>query len=122
MAAIPPGAELEATRHALAALGHPTRQQILALLFQEKSGLSYNEIAERLRLKEANYIDRHLKLLVGASLADNILKRVDGRIRSFYLISPWGEEWMVRLKFSDPKVVRMLLQPPPSVPSRRAHA
>src|SRR5882672_2723322 len=109
LARIAPIAEIEATRGALEALAHPTRQRILALLFQEHGGLAYNDIAERLGFKEASSIDQHLKKLVGTVLVGNVLKRVDGRIRSFFFITDWGEEWMDRCHFTSPETVRTLV-------------
>lgn len=106
---VPPAAALVATRSALTALSHPTRQSILALLFQEHGGLAYNDIADRLGFKEASSIDQHLKQLAIAFLIVNILKRVDGRIRSFYIITDWGKDWMDKCEFTDPEKMRMLV-------------
>jgi len=107
---VPAAAELSATRGALDALAHPTRQRILALLLEENKGLPYNEVAERLGFREAASIDQHLKRLVGEVLIGNVLKRIDGKIRSVYFISDWGKDWMGRLRFDHPQMVRMLLE------------
>lgn len=106
----PPSAELQAARHALQALAHPTRQRILALLLRESDGLSYKEVARALGFKEASSIDRHLKLLVGAGLADNLLGRVDGRIRSLFVITATGKEWLERCGLNSPEVTRVLIE------------
>ena len=111
---VSPSAELATTRDALEALANPTRQRILALLFEEGRGLPYNEIAVRLGFKEAAFIDQHLKRLAAELLVGNTLKRIDGRVRSVYYITDWGKEWMGRLKLDEPGMVRLLIHGAPA--------
>ena len=106
---IPPAVALEGTRGALEALGHPTRQRILALLLGEPEGLPYGEIAARLGFKEPSSIDQHLKILCGGVLIGNYVSRINGRIRSIYKITDWGKLWMERCEFTDPEQLKLLL-------------
>jgi DNA-binding transcriptional ArsR family regulator len=112
---VPPGSNIRATRAALEAMNHPTRQRILAVLLGEPEGLPYGEIASRLGFEEPSSIDQHIKLLVRAILVANYLSRVDGRIRSIYKISAWGVQWMERCEFTDPAQLKLLLGPARSI-------
>jgi hypothetical protein len=109
---VPPGAELDAIRGAIGATAHPTRQRILALLFEDGGSIPYVEVAERLGFEQAASIDQHLKRLMVELLIGNAFKRVDGRIRSVFFITDWGKEWMRRLQLDRPHIVRVLVAGP----------
>jgi DNA-binding transcriptional ArsR family regulator len=106
---VPPGEELAAIRGALKATAHPTRQRILALLYDKNQSIPYGEIASRLGFKQAASIDQHLKRLAREVLIGNAFKRIDGRIRSVFFITDWGRDWMGRIELDRPQIVRMLV-------------
>ena len=105
----PPRALLLATQRALRAMDHPVRQRILALLFERRRALAYNEIAAQLGISDSSAIAHHLRALTGAALVGNHLLRVDGKIRSVYSISDSGVSWMKRVGLSEPEGLKILI-------------
>jgi len=109
MGKVPPKAAVLAAQQAIGALDHPVRQRILALLYRDRGELAYSQVAEALGLEDTSAIAHHLKVLVGAALVGNHLRRVDGRIKSLYFISDSGVDWFDRVDLGSPERVRVLL-------------
>lgn len=109
MRKVPPKAAVLAAQQAIGALDHPVRQRILALLYRDRGEHAYSQIAQGLGLSDTSAIAHHLKVLVGAALVGNHLRRVDGRISSLYFISDAGIDWFERAKLGDPERVQVLL-------------
>jgi len=105
----PPGAALRASRAVLRALDNDLRLRILALLYQEREGLPYSEIATRLGLEDNSGLARHLDLLVGAVVVANEVSRMAGKIRSVYFITEWGIESLEGVGLGDPEVLDELV-------------
>lgn len=110
MSRVPPKAAVLAAQRAIEALDHPLRQRILALLYDGRGELAYGDIAEGLAIRDNSAIAHHLKVLVGAALVGNQLRRVDGRIKSLYFISDAGAAWLEKTGLAAPERVRVLLK------------
>ena len=106
----PARAEVLAIQDTIAALDHPIRQRVLALLYREASPRAYNEIAQRLGIDDSSAIAHHLKVLVGAALVGNELTRVNGRIKSLYFITKSGGAWLDKAGLAEPERIRVLLE------------
>jgi DNA-binding transcriptional ArsR family regulator len=103
------GSDLRETQFVLSTLANPLRQRILAVLLEAGKPLSFTEVAQRIGAAEDSSVSFHLRRLTGPGLVDNFLERTPGGIRSIYLITAKGREWMERLTLSDPQSLQGLL-------------
>jgi len=110
MSQVPHKAAVLAAQQAIEALDHPIRQRILALLYRDRAEMAYGDIAKALKIEDNSAIAHHLKVLVGAALVGNQLKRTEGRIRSLYFISDAGALWLEKTGLDAPEQVRVLLK------------